>query len=362
MPIIDDIGLKLVQLLPPETAHSATIAALKAGVVRKMAPLSSETLEVLRTDMPVSGLCLPSVLGVAAGFDKNCEVAAPTLRMGFGFVECGTVTPLPQAGNPKPRLFRLKEDLGVINRMGFNNAGLDAFVSRLKTHADLDLVVGANVGANKTSQGEKRIADYVEGIEAVWPYCSYLTLNISSPNTPGLRGLQDKGELTALLGAASKAISRMQDVHNVKKPVFLKIAPDIDDEAINDIVSAVVQADGMTGLIVSNTTISRPDNLMSESASQMGGLSGKPVFELSTHVLRKVARVSDGRLDIIGAGGVYDAQSAYAKIRAGAHAVQLYSALVYGGAAMVPQILNGLAKLLEADGFANIGEAVGADL
>ncbi len=362
MTIIDALGLALIQQLPPETAHRATIAAMKFGLAGKAKPLSKKQSERLKAHLPISGLDLPNPLGIAAGFDKNADAFVPSLALGCGFVECGTVTPQPQDGNPKPRLFRLKEDDGVINRMGFNNSGLDSFVHRLKNGAANQGVVGANVGANKTSEGEKRVGDYVDGIKAVWQYCAYITLNISSPNTPGLRGLQNKSDLSALLTAASETILEMEDRHKIKRPVFLKIAPDIDEEAIRDIVDTVLLAKGMTGLIVSNTTIERPSFLQSENAKQTGGLSGKPLFEKSTQVLKQVARIADGRLDIIGAGGIHDAKSAYLKIRAGAHCFQLYSALVYEGAALIPEILNGLDQLLEADGFSQLSEAVGADL
>ena len=362
MTIIDDIGLALIKQLPPEAAHTATIKALKFGLASKAKPLNREASNLLSVSLPVSGLNLPNPLGIAAGFDKNAEVYGPCLSMGAGFVECGTVTPKPQPGNPKPRLFRLKEDLAVINRMGFNNNGLEPFVERLKSGAQKAGVIGANVGANKVSQGVKRIEDYLDGISAVWEHCSYITLNISSPNTPGLRGLQNKSDLQELLAAASRAIAEQEDRTQIKLPIFLKIAPDIDDEAVDDIVNAVLVASGLTGIIVSNTTIHRTAFLKSSYANESGGLSGKPLFEKSTEILRKVARRVDGRLDIIGVGGVYDAQTAYNKIRAGAHCFQLYSALVYQGAPLIPSILEGIGDLIKADGFSHIREAVGADL
>ncbi|WP_018998048.1 quinone-dependent dihydroorotate dehydrogenase [Hirschia maritima] len=362
MTIFDDIGLALIKQLSPEAAHTATIKALKIGLASKAKILDEELAALLRTNLPISGLELPNPLGIAAGFDKNAEAFIPSLNMGCGFVECGTVTPKSQPGNPKPRLFRLKEDQAVINRMGFNNEGLEPFVRRLKNGVKGAGIVGANVGANKTSVGAKRVEDYVDGIKSVWEHCSYVTLNISSPNTPGLRGLQNKSDLQELLASASRAIGEQQDATQIERPVFLKIAPDIDDEAIADIVDAVLEARGLTGIIVSNTTIDRPETLKSQHASQAGGLSGKPLFEKSTIVLGKVARRVDGRLDIIGVGGVHDAQSAYKKIRAGAHCFQLYSSLVYGGAPLIPAILEGVGNLLKADGFSQISDAVGADL
>lgn len=362
MKFIDQFGLAAIQKLPPELAHTATIIALKSGLAAKAKKLTDQQLSLLKVELPISRLAIKNPLGIAAGFDKNAEVFAASLAMGCGFVECGSVTPQPQAGNAKPRLFRLKEDGGVINRMGFNNEGLHKFVQNLENAEFNSGIVGANVGANKTSLGAARIEDYTAGIKAVWQHCSYLTLNISSPNTPGLRGLQNRSELEELLGAASVSIQEMCDLHKKARPVFLKIAPDVDDEAIKDIVGAVLDAEGVTGLIVSNTTIARPASLKSPYASEVGGLSGKPLFDKSTEVLAKVARMADKRLDIVGVGGVYNAATAYKKIRSGADCFQLYSALVYDGAPLISEILTGLSELLEADGYSNISEAVGVDL
>ncbi|MEZ5999054.1 MAG: quinone-dependent dihydroorotate dehydrogenase, partial [Hyphomonas sp.] len=272
---------------------------------------------------------------------------------GFGFVECGTVTPRPQPGNPKPRLFRLTEDRAVINRMGFNNYGLDYFVRRLKTYSGA-VPIGANVGANKDSTD--RVADYVKGVEAVAPHADYVTINISSPNTPGLRGLQDKASLEALLTACGAA-------DRAGKPVFLKVAPDLDGTAIGDIVS-VVRKEGawLAGLIVSNTTLSRPDTLQSAHKGEGGGLSGAPLFDLSTDVLRQFAEALEGEFDLIGAGGIASGADAYAKIRAGAQAVQLYSALVYEGPGLVQRIHHELLHCLHADGCGYVSDIVGADL
>jgi dihydroorotate dehydrogenase len=274
-------------------------------------------------------------------------------KFGFGFVECGTVTPKPQPGNPKPRLFRLSEDKAVINRMGFNNFGLDYFVRRLKMYQGA-VPVGANVGANKESTD--RIADYVTGLEAVAPHADYVTINISSPNTPGLRGLQDRASLEALLTACGAA-------DRAGKPVFLKVAPDLDAQAIADIVG-VVRGPGawLSGLIVSNTTLARPDSLQSADKGETGGLSGAPLFGPSTEVLAAFARALKGEFDLIGAGGIASAADAYAKIRAGANAVQLYSAMVYEGPGLAEAINRGLPALLKADGFKTLADAVGADL
>ncbi len=349
--MIAALGGQALRLLPPETAHLATIRLLSKGVgVPGRAPQISPALKVT---LPKSGLVFPSPVGLAAGFDKNCEAPEAMARFGFGFVECGTVTPRPQAGNPKPRLFRLEDDRAVINRMGFNNLGLDFFVRRLARYSHT-VPIGANVGANKDS--EDRAQDYVTGIEAVAPYADYITINISSPNTPGLRGLQDKASLTALLGRCGAADRR-------GRPVFLKVAPDLDAEAICDICG-VLRGQGawLSGLIVSNTTLARPESLRSSHKSETGGLSGAPLFHASTHVLREFARNLGGAFDLIGAGGIASGVDAYAKLRAGAHAVQLYSMLVYEGPGLAARIAGELDRLRRRDGFASIAEATGKDL
>ncbi|MGB3627584.1 MAG: quinone-dependent dihydroorotate dehydrogenase, partial [Henriciella sp.] len=323
---------------------------------------------------PNAGLQLFNPVGLAAGFDKNAEVFEQMLRFGFGFVECGTVTPRPQVGNPKPRLFRLKEDMAVINRMGFNNEGLRAFTARIRKASDRLSPVGANVGANKDS--EDRIADYEAGIEAVYPYAHYITINISSPNTPGLRGLQDKGALEELLERCGTARDTAQKAYceDLKdkgrfeeeedwKAVFLKVAPDLDETAIRDIIDTV-RGSGhwLSGLIISNTTLARPDTLQSEHKGEAGGLSGTPLLAPSTRVLREFASEMMGEFDLIGAGGIAAGADAYAKIRAGAHAVQLYSALAYHGPSLVAEINQDFAARLRADGFTSVEQAVGADL
>lgn len=349
--MIASAGARIVRMLPPEAAHVLTLRMLTygAGVPAHAPDLPVST----RVELRKSGLRLCSPVGLAAGFDKNCEVPEAMARFGFGFVECGTVTPKPQPGNPKPRLFRLSEDRAVINRMGFNNYGLDYFVRRLKTYSH-EVPVGANVGANKES--EDRIGDYVAGIEAVAPYANYITINISSPNTPGLRGLQDKASLSQLLARCSAA-----DRKNL--PVFLKVAPDLDSEAIADICS-VVQAEGswLAGLIISNTTLARPSSLRSEQKSEAGGLSGAPLLQPSTEVLRQFARKLDGAFDLVGAGGIATGRDAYAKIRAGASAVQLYSMMVYDGPGIAARVARELSHCLAEDGFHSIADAVGKDL
>lgn len=348
---LTDIGVAVVKLLKPETAHGVTIKALKRGLDVPLKGVRPDP--ALAIELPKSGLKFRSPIGLAAGFDKNCEVPDAMAKYGFGFVECGTVTPLPQPGNPKPRLFRLTKDGAVINRMGFNNGGLPNFVEGLKAYGS-GAPIGANVGANK--QAVDKIADYVNGITAVAPYCDYITINISSPNTPGLRGLQDKASLDALLSACANA-------ERAGRPVFLKVAPDLEDEAISDICGVVRGAgEWLSGLIISNTTIARPETLQSKHKGETGGLSGLPLMGPSTEVLKKFARTLNGEFDLIGAGGVASGADAYAKIRAGANAVQLYSALVYHGPGLVKVILDDLKACMERDGIISLADAVGKDL
>jgi dihydroorotate dehydrogenase len=339
-----ELGARAARMLPAETAHVATIAALKAGVAPRERELDDPRLAVT---LKKSGLQLPNPVGLAAGFDKNAEVFGPMLQFGFGFVECGTATPRAQPGNPKPRLFRLSEDRAVINRMGFNNEGLGPFVRRLAAGARNLGVVGANVGANKDSTD--RIADYVAGVKAVWPHCSYLTINISSPNTPGLRGLQDRGALEELLGRAGEAALEM-DKAVKHRPVFLKVAPDLDEKAILDVAEVAKAAPYLHGLIVSNTTLARPETLASAHKGEAGGLSGAPLMQKSTEVLKAFADVLQGQLDLIGAGGIASGADAWAKLKAGAQAVQLYTAMAYEGPGIVARIKRELLAIMQAEG------------
>lgn len=301
----------------------------------------------------LAGLKLASPIGLAPGFDKNAEVPDAMLRAGFGFVECGTVTPRPQSGNPRPRLFRLWEDRAVINRMGFNNAGLDAFAARLVRRRRRG-VVGANIGANKDSAD--RVGDYVIGLKRLWGLCDYLTINISSPNTPGLRDLQSAAALEDLLGAAAEARAGLAG----STPVFLKVAPDIADEEVESITAAALRH-GLAGLIVSNTTITRAASLKSASASESGGLSGRPLMDRSTTLLRLFRQAAGDRLLLIGVGGIASGADALAKIRSGATAVQFYSALVFEGPGLVNRITRDLAVALRAEGFAKVSDAIGVD-
>jgi dihydroorotate dehydrogenase len=336
--------------LPAEPAHRLAILGLGAGLGPRR---RADAWPDLRT--AIAGLALPNPLGLAAGFDKDARAPDALLAAGFGFVECGTVTPLAQPGNPRPRLFRLRAERGVINRMGFNNQGLEAFAARLGRRRRRG-VVGANVGANKDSPD--RIEDYCRGLARVWPFADYVAINISSPNTPGLRGLQERGALEDLLGRTARARAEATAVHGAK-PLFVKVAPDLDETAVRDIVEIAVAA-RVDGLIVSNTTIERPASLTSAARTQTGGLSGRPLFKKSTAILGLFAAAAAGRLVLIGAGGVEDGATALAKIRAGATAIQLYSALAFEGPGLVGRILDDLAARLKAEGFTSIGDAVGA--
>ncbi|WP_397397305.1 quinone-dependent dihydroorotate dehydrogenase [Phenylobacterium sp.] len=344
---LHDLAASALRTLDPEDAHRLTVRALALG----LGPGAPAPDPILATT--IAGLSLSSALGLAAGFDKNAEVFGPMLAAGFGFVECGTVTPLAQAGNPRPRLFRLTDDQAVINRMGFNNQGLEAFAARLGRPGRPG-PVGANIGANKDSAD--RIGDYVTGLERLWGLADWFTLNISSPNTPGLRALQTRAALEELLGRTAEARDALPASGRV--PLFLKVAPDLDDPEIEAIVETVL-AFGLSGIIVANTTLSRPA-LASPDAGEAGGLSGAPLRELAQSVLGRFSAVAAGRLPLVGAGGIASGADAYARIRAGASAVQLYSALVFEGPGLAVRLSRDLAARLRADGFRTLAEAVGA--
>ncbi|WP_205479661.1 quinone-dependent dihydroorotate dehydrogenase [Sphingomonas arenae] len=334
----------LILRLDAEKAHQVTIASLKAMPKRK-APSSPTALAV-----EVAGLRFPNPVGLAAGFDKDAEVPDAMLALGFGFVEVGTLTPRPQHGNPRPRLFRLPEDQAVINRFGFNNQGQEDALQRLRGRRRAG-VLGVNIGANKDSPD--RVADYAEGVRRMSEVADYLTINISSPNTPGLRQLQDEGALRELLAAVRDA--RSPD----GPPVFLKVAPDLGQEEPRQIVRAALDH-GVDALIVSNTTISRPP-LRSSHGGEAGGLSGAPLKPLALDALRRFRAASGGQLPLVGAGGIASAEDAWQRIRAGASLVQLYSAMVYEGPGIARRIAEGLAVELERAGFSSIAEAVGTE-
>lgn len=353
MSIIYKAGTALLRRLPAERAHVTTVKLLRAGLGPKTGAITSD---ILKTS--VGGLTLSNPVGLAAGFDKDCDVPDAMLGAGFGFVECGTVTPRPQVGNAKPRLFRLVEDEAVINRMGFNNRGLDHFQTRLSERQGNGGIVGANLGANKDSTD--RVGDYVTGLTRLWGLADYFTINISSPNTPGLRELQGADEMEDLLGRLAETRAKLTgDKPSV--PMFLKVAPDVDVTQIDRIVEQA-RTYGMNAIIVSNTTLDRPSSLKNEHAGEGGGLSGQPLFEKSTNILREFADAADGSIDLIGVGGIGSGAQAYAKIRAGAKAVQLYSALVYHGPQLVAEICADLEARLKADGFKSVSQAVGVDI
>ncbi|MFN4283375.1 MAG: quinone-dependent dihydroorotate dehydrogenase [Alphaproteobacteria bacterium] len=342
----------LLNLFSPETAHRLAIVGLKLGLGGRR---SEPDDPILATE--VLGLKFPNPVGVAAGFDKGAEVPDAMLALGFGFAEAGTVTPKPQPGNPKPRLFRLEEDEGVINRLGFNSGGLEPYLARVKARKR-NGIFGANVGKNRdTVDGA---ADYAIGIKAVANYADYLVCNISSPNTPGLRNLQGKAELkdllTRVLAARAEAIPAGQKA----PPLFAKVGPDLDAIAIEDIAQVALETK-VDGLIIGNTTIDRPAHLKSAQAPEAGGLSGKPLTDKARWCIGEMYKALGGRVPIVGCGGIMNGSDAYRAIRAGASLVQLYSALVFHGPELVVAIKRDLAAHLRADGFARLADAVGAD-
>lgn len=332
--------------LDSETGHRLALRVLAALPSRPPAPAGALAVEV-------AGLTFPNPVGVAAGFDKDAEVPDALLGLGFGFTEVGSITPLPQAGNPKPRLFRLVEDGAVINRMGFNNGGADAALARLKARAGRPGIVGVNIGANKDSAD--RIADYAVMARMMAPFSSYLCVNISSPNTPGLRALQDESALTGLLDAVIAA----RDEAGGTAPIFLKVAPDLEPADI-DAIARIAIDKALGALVVSNTTISRPA-LRSHHAGETGGLSGAPLRQLATQRLRDFRKATGGAIPLVGVGGIATAEHAWERIRAGASLVQLYSAMVYEGPGLGARIARGLEGLMRRDGFASIAEAVGSE-
>jgi dihydroorotate dehydrogenase len=340
--------------LQPETAHHLVLAAL----TRHLVPAQPDVIYPCLTQR-LFGLDFINPIGLAAGFDKNAEAVSGLSQQGFGFLELGTVTPLAQAGNPKPRIFRLTQDEAVINRLGFNNQGLEEYTHNWRASPSRSLPLGANIGKNKDT--EDALSDYIKGLDAVFPFADYITINISSPNTAGLRDLQAKEALEHLL---KHLIARRNELTTQQKrfvPLLLKIAPDLTQQDVQDI-ALIARDQKIDGLIISNTTTARPLTLQNHLRLEKGGLSGKPLFQSSTALLAEIYRLTEGKIPLIGVGGVASGADAYAKIKAGASLVQLYSALVYQGFGLVTRIKQELITLLEQDGFSHISEAVGKEV
>jgi len=340
---LEQLGMIALRRMDPEAAHGFALKALQMGLGPKGGPFTTPRLATT-----VAGLALPNPVGLAAGFDKNATALAPLARCGFGFVEVGAATPRPQPGNPKPRLFRLTEDRAAINRFGFNNDGMEAIAARLARRPKGG-ILGLNLGANKDS--DDRSKDFAKVLAACGPYLDFATVNVSSPNTEALRDLQGKAALAALLEGVMEANATLSR----PIPIFLKIAPDLSDLELADVADVATKG-GLSAIIATNTTLSR-DGLKSPHAGEKGGLSGAPLFEKSTRVLARLAGLTD--LPLIGVGGISSAEEAYAKFLAGASAVQLYTALVYGGISLVDEITRGLDRLLARNGYANVADAVG---
>lgn len=345
MSLIERAGLAALHHIEPEHAHTLSLLALRMGLAPLPAPFTSPRLATT-----LAGLTLANPIGLAAGYDKNAVALAPLARAGLGFLEVGAATPRPQPGNPKPRLFRLTEDRAAINRFGFNNDGAEAIAARLARRPNT-LPIGLNLGANKDSPDRAR--DFAEVLRICGPHIDFATVNVSSPNTENLRDLQGKAALTALLAGVLEVRAGLPRAI----PVFLKIAPDLDRSGLEDVAEAALSS-GIDGMIATNTTLSR-ENLRSDNSVQSGGLSGVPLFEKSTRVLAHLSQLTAGHLPLIGVGGISSADQAYAKIRAGASALQLYTAMVYEGLSLVPRIARGLDERLARDGYNTLAEAVG---
>lgn len=345
MKLTEKLALAAMYHLDPELGHTLAIKALQSGLTPKPGPVTSPRL---RTTL--AGLDLPNPIGLAAGFDKNATALAPLLQTGFGFIEAGAATPLPQPGNDRPRLFRLRADQASINRFGFNNEGAQAIATRLASRPNSG-IVGLNLGANKTATD--RAADFASVLKTCGAHVDFATVNVSSPNTERLRDLQGKAALSALLAGVMEVRETLPN----RIPIFLKIAPDLTTDELTDIAE-VAKTSGLDAIIATNTTLSR-DGLTSADRDQAGGLAGQPLFEKSTRILAQLHTLTGGKIPLVGVGGIGSADQAYAKIRAGASAVQLYTALVYGGLSLAADIATGLDTLLKRDGYASVAEAVG---
>ena len=344
---LEALGLQLLRRMDPERAHGMALMALRLGLAGGSGPVTSPRLKT-----EIAGLALPNPIGLAAGFDKNAEALDPLGRTGFGFLEAGAATPRPQPGNPRPRLFRLAEDQAAINRFGFNNDGMDVIGQRLAA-AKAAVPVGLNLGANKDA--EDRAGDFARVLKQCGPHVDFATVNVSSPNTERLRELQGAEALRGILAGVLEARASLGRT----LPVFVKIAPDLSDAELDEIARTAIEA-GIDGIIATNTTLDRT-GLQSRAASETGGLSGRPLFERSTRVLARLSQMTEGKMPLIGVGGVSSAKDALTKIEAGASAVQLYTGLVYHGLSLAKQIAEGLDALLEKRGFERVADAVGSD-
>jgi dihydroorotate dehydrogenase len=350
---LTDIGVAAVKLLPPEAAHTATIKALEKGLG---VPLKAPAIDpILATTLPKSGLTFAGPVGLAAGFDKNCEVPSSVARFGFGFIECGTVTPLPQPGNPTPRVFRLKADRALINRLGFNNGGHAAALARLEKRGATG-IVGVNVGANKDAAD--RVADYVAGIHCFYDVASYFTVNISSPNTPGLRDLQAPAALDELLGRVMEACAAQIAAGKPRRPIVVKIAPDVAEEDVPAIAERLM-LHKVDAIAATNTTLSRKGVSHIPTSKEAGGLSGRPLFHRSTAMLARVHQATGGTVPLIGIGGIDSPERALEKIEAGASLLQLYTGLIYEGPSLIGRIKQHLDATCRTRGLANISGIVG---
>ena len=346
-----DSTIKILKFLPPELAHTITINALK------YLNLKFNSIDDPILSQHLIGLDFPNPLGLAAGFDKNAEVVKSMFSLGFGYVEVGTITPLPQKGNPKPRIFRLEQEGAIINSLGFNNKGSEKVkknISKTKKSFSENRIIGVNLGKNKNSINS--IDDYLYGMEKLGNLASYITINISSPNTQGLRDLQLRGNIENLI---KKIISKREEINSInKKPIFIKISPDLNEDQLRDI-ALISLANNIDGLILTNTTINRPNNLLSKNKTIKGGLSGKPLFKISNNILKKMYNLTNGQIILVGVGGISNGSDCYEKIKSGASLLQLYTALTFSGPLLISKIKNELVDLIKTDGYKNISEVVG---
>ena len=346
-----DIPIKILKFLPPELAHSFSIQVLK------YINLKYDSINDPILSQHILGLDFPNPIGLAAGFDKNAEVISSMFSLGFGFIEVGTITPLPQNGNPKPRVFRLEEDKGIINSLGFNNKGIlkaKKNLIKLKSSSNKNRIVGVNLGINKNSKDS--INDYLFGIESFCNLANYITINISSPNTVGLRDLQLRGKIENLI---KQVVLKREKIDSLTKiPIFIKISPDLNDDQLRDL-ALISLANNIDGLIITNTTINRPNNLLSKNKNFKGGLSGKPLFQASNKILKKMYNLTNGQIILIGVGGISSGSDCYEKIKSGASLIQLYSALTFSGPSLISKIKKELVDLIKTDGYKNISDLIG---